>query len=400
MLVEGLSEAGDGMHVVSIEDPANPTVVSVVETTSHTWTCVTDVPTGNGCGWAYGRGTAQKAGTAQIIDLREPASPELLSEGWRQAIGDGGLYIHDLTEIRPGLVMTAGEKPALMDTTDAARPELLVRIDADDHEGFPIGRTFPSLGYHSVEWARGGADDFLVMGTEIAPSTAAPLDATGSDCEGENSVIETWDARAVRDAVTEYERLRDVDGVSRPAAATLVFGEDRDAVNFHLVDFFDASGQGNYREGKALTHVLYCAHWMEVDPSWENGGRLVVGYYNRGVRFVDVPAFDANDESEMEEIGWFLGADAYTGSAQWVTDTIVYVSDYARGLDIVEIDPQAEMTGYYTADSSLADRELTMARLDEFGIAPPVENDAPHGVLTITRTALAAAAVLRRRVTA
>ena len=190
------------------------------------------------------------------------------------------------------------------------------------------------------------------------------------------------------------------DGTAREAAATAVFGADRDEVNFRLVDAYDATGQGIFLDGQAPGHVLYCAHWMEVDPDWEDGGRLVVGYYNRGVRFVEVPPLDADGESAMSELGWFLGADAYTGSAQWVTDSVVYVSDYARGLDIIEI-TEAEATGTYTADSPIGDGAMTVAELEALGIAPaPTEDGAPTGTLTVVGLALAAAAVLRRRIAA
>lgn len=377
-----------GMHVVDLSDPTDISIVGSMSTTDHTWTCVTDVATGNGCAYAYGR-------DGHIVDIAsDPTSPTIVAN-WRELVDDGN-YTHDFTEVRPGLVMSAGSKPVLLDTTDPTAPIELVRVDENDHDGFFPARNFPSLGYHSVEWAQGGLDDFLVMGTEIAPSGATNLG--GSDCEGENSVIETWDARDVRTALAEYDALID-EGTSREAAATAVFGQDRDAVNFQLLDFYDATGRGIFLDGAAPAHALYCAHWMEVDPSWENGGRLVVGYYNRGVRFVDVPPLDADGNSEMTELGWFLGADAYTGSAQWVSDSVIYVSDYARGLDIIEI-TDVEATGTYTADSALADRALTMARIDQFGIAPPVEDSVPYGVLTMAGLALAAAAMLRRRVAA
>ncbi len=394
VLVDGRSDAGSGMHVISVADPANLEVLAVHGATDHTWVCVTDIgdpadpSDDNGCAYAYGR-------SDNIVDLTDPANPEQI-EGWKTQLGDGN-YTHDLTEIRPGLVMSAGAKPVLLDTTDPANPIELVRVDEDDHAGFVPLRQFPSLGYHSVEWARGGQDDFLVMGTEIAPSGTTNL--AGSDCEGENSVIETWDAREVREALGRYDALV-AEGTAREEAATAVFGADRDAVNFRLVDAYDATGEGIFLDGQAPGHVLYCAHWMEVDPSWEDGGRLVVGYYNRGVRFVEVPPLDAEGQSDMTELGWFLGADAYTGSAQWVTDSIVYVSDYARGLDIIEI-TGAEATGTYTADSPVGDGAMTVAELEALGIAPAPSGDgAPTRTLVVAGLALAAAAVLHRRRTA
>lgn len=378
--------ATGGLHIFDISDPSNIELVGTHPATDHTWVCVTDVTTGNGCAFAYGR-------SDNIIDIRDPANPVKV-EGWKTQIGDSN-YTHDLTEIRPGLVMSAGAKPVLLDTTDPANPIELVRVDENDHgSDFVPTRTFPSLGYHSVEWAQDGHDDFLIMGTEIAPSGTTNL--AGSDCEGENSVIESWDARPVVAALAEYDALV-ADGTSRTDAADAVFGSDRDAVNFELLDAYDATGRGLFTTGQAAGQVLYCAHWMEYNPSWEDGGRLVVGYYNRGVRFVDVAPFGGEEPGgTMTEHGWFVGADAYTGSAQWVTDQVVYVSDYARGLDIIEL-VDSEATGTYTADSALGQNAMTMAELEAAGIAPPAEDGAPYALLVAAGLALAAGAALHRR---
>lgn len=395
VLVDGVSADGEGLHVVSIADPTAPTVLSVVGQASHTWTCVTDVESGNGCGWAYGRGPSSTDPNGQIIDLSDPGNPVVHDTGWKGVIGDSN-YTHDLTEIRPGLVMSAGSKPVLMDTTDPANPIELVRVDQDDHMPVAQIRTFSSLGYHSVEWAQGGEDAFLIMGTEIAPSDA------GSDCDGQDSVIETWDTSDVRAALADYEQLV-TDGMTRPAAAGAVFGNDRDAVNFHILDQYKTFGQGTFLDGKAAGNVLYCAHWMEPERDFTDGGRLVVGYYNRGARFVEVAPVGARDEDgndisgQMTEIGWFVGADAYTGSAQWITDEVVYVMDYARGMDVIRITEQ-EATGTYQATGSVSDRAMTIAEMEQLGIAPPPTGEGvPYGALTAIGLALAAAAVLRRR---
>lgn len=393
VLVDGIAlDGSQGLHVVDITDPTTPTIAGSIGATDHTWTCVTDVATGNGCAYAYGR-------TDNIIDLTDPTTPTELGEGWKSQLGDTN-YTHDLTEIRPGLVMSAGAKPVLMDTTDPANPVELVRVDESDHA--PVGppmRTFSSLGYHSVEWAQAGQDDFLLMGTEIAPGNSN----AGSDCNGPDSVIETWDAREVREAIAAYDVLV-ADGTTREAAADQIFGTDRDAVNFRLLDQYMAAGQGIFLDGAAPAHALYCAHWMEPERDFADGGRVVAGYYNRGARFLDVAPFGTTDEGgndlggQMTEIGWFVGADAYTGSAQWITDEVVYVMDYARGMDVIRITDEAA-TGTYEGVGSVSDRAMTMAEMEAVGIAPPAEQSAPYGALTAVGLVLLAGAALRRRAT-
>lgn len=326
LLVDAATSPGSTssqLRVVDVSDPTNLRLLASLNVTDHTWTCVTGPPDSDGeqntCAYAYGR-------TGHIVDLTNPKAPKLLTETWRSAVGYGARsnspYTHDLTEIRPGLVMTAGASAILMDTKDPTAP---VRVAAIEQPG-----RFNSLGYHSAEWARGGSDHYLVLGTEIAPPAAPGLlsateNTAGSDCKGENSVIETWDARKVKKALEDFAKNDD------PA----VF----EGVQFERVDKFDASGRGIFLDGRAPASQLYCAHWMELHPDFHNGGLMAVSYYNRGTRFVEV-----DKDGVMNEIGWFTPAEGYSGSPQWVSDDIVYISDYRRGLEIVRLLPD-EATG-------------------------------------------------------
>ncbi len=300
------------LQVVDVSDPKTMKVLSSVKVTDHTWTCVTgidDTGAQNSCAYAYGR-------TGHIVDLTDPANATLLPNTWRKAVNLGDRsntphYTHDLTEIRPGLVMTAGADALLMDTTDPTQPVRLTIIQQ-------TGR-FSSLGYHSAEWANGGRDPHLVLGTEIAPS--GPTNTAGSDCEGPNSVIETWDASQVVAALDAYE-----------AGATVeeAFG----TAKFTKTDAFDAGSRGIFLTGAAPSHVLFCAHWMELHPEFDGQGLMTVSYYDRGTRFVNIAA-----DGKMTEIGWMVPAEGYSGSSQWISDNVVYIMDYRRGLEVVRLKP-------------------------------------------------------------
>jgi hypothetical protein len=370
LLVDGATTPAGvaALHVIDVSDPRNLAVLSTVPVTDHTWTCVSDraepvettksnngkaTGTGNGngrvpgatspaveintCAYAYGR-------TGHIVDLTDPTDAKLLPQTWRAAIGYGDRsnrpYTHDLTEIRPGLVMSAGVDAVLMDTADPTAPVRLAAVEGQDR--------FSSLGYHSVEWANGGRDPYVVLGTEIAPS--GPTNIAGSDCEGESSVIETWDAREIVTAVDAYQR-----------GATL---EDAFAgADFRRVDTYDAAGRGIFLEGQAPGHVLYCAHWMDLHPGFDAGGKMAVSYYDRGTRFVDVAA-----DGTMRELGWIVAAESYSGSARWITDTVVYVMDYRRGMEVVEL-TDAPATGVRERSPDLV--ALTSS------IVPPSLLDSP-----------------------
>jgi hypothetical protein len=305
------------LRVVDVSDPAKMKVLSSVPVTDHTWTCVSgtdDTGAENACAYAYGR-------SGHIVDLTDPANGTLLSVTWRKAVGYGNTgnrpYTHDLTEIRPGLVMTAGDSVILMDTADPAKPVRLAAIEQKDR--------FPALGYHSVEWANGGHDPYVVLGTEIAPPPGTGGFSVGSDCEGDNSVIETWDATEIVRALNAYEQSGNVE----------VFRE----AQFKKVDAFDAGGRGIFLTGNAPGNVLYCAHWMELHPDFDGAGLMTVSYYDRGTRFVQI-----GEDGTMTEVGWITAAEGYSGSSQWISDEVVYIMDYRRGMEVVRLKP-APATG-------------------------------------------------------
>ena len=357
------------LSVIDVSDPTDLSVLSTLPVTDHTWTCVTEGT--NGCAYAYGR-------TGHIIDLRDPANPVKLPHTWRTVVGYGTAtnspYAHDLTEIRPGLVMSAGSSNILMDTTDPAVPVELNRISGT--------HAFRGLGYHSVEWALedgNGLSDLFVAGTEISPNLGGvgvlSGASAGTDCQGEESVIETFDASAVVDAIERYD------------AGEATAAEVR-AAQFVLVDTFDVSGRGIYLDGNAPGNVLYCAHWMEFSPNSDSaGGQIAVSYYDRGTRFLSVDA-----DGTMSEDGWIVPLQGYSGSVQWVTDDILYIHDYTRGLEVVRLDGEA--TGTY--------RSATSAQLltSSFTPASPLHTDgvAPAAMLLLGFGLMVAETTRRRTV--
>jgi hypothetical protein len=290
------------LQVVDVSDPTAMEVIGTAPVVDHTWTCVSTAE--RGCAYAYGR-------TGYIVDLTDPTDPVVLDTSWREHVGLGeGFsnrpYTHDLTEFRTGRVMSAGAHNVLMDTTDPAVPRLLEDLEVDYH----------TFGYHSVEWADEGRDPILVAGTEIAPQ--GPTNLAGSDCQGEGSWISTYGAASVVEADRRYERSRNA--------------KHFDRAGFERLDTFHVEERGIFLDGDAPAHTLYYAHWMELAPSFDGGGRMVVAYYDWGTRFVDVAP-----DGTMAEIGWFTPAEGYAGSAQWITDDVVYSMDYRRGLEVLRL---------------------------------------------------------------
>jgi hypothetical protein len=348
LLVDG-SPRPDGataLQVVDVSDPAaGVEIIGTADVTDHTWTCVSAEVDGalNTCAYAYGR-------TGYIVDLTDPTDPQLLPGRWRQHVGYGGTsnspYAHDLTEVAPGLVVAAGAGLVFMDTTDPAAPVLVNLVDQP-------GR-WHTFGYHSIEWANDGRDPILVAGTEIPPDASGDA---GSDCEAgatKAAVIDTWDTTAFLaafDAWKAGEEGATIDAVR--------------AAEFTLLDSFDAGSQGIFLDGEATGNVLYCAHWMELHPDFDGSGKMTVGYYNRGTRFVEV-----GTDGLMTEIGWIVGADGYTGSSQWVGDDVVYIHDYTRGMEVVRLLDEPATGTYESKGSAVAPGSITLLAADAAGGVP------------------------------
>lgn len=313
-------DGGIALQVVDVSDPTSMQVLGSAAVTDHTWTCVSTPE--NGCAYAYGR-------TGHIVDLTDPTDPTPLETSWRERVGiTDGLandpYAHDLSEFRTGRVMSAGAHNVLMDTTDPAEPEPLLDHVVDFHQ----------FGYHGIEWPNEGRDDFLIAGTEIAPEGETNL--AGSDCQGEGSWITTYDTSSVRKADEVTERGGRATGLWEKAS-------------LEPVDQFHVEDRGIFLDGNAAAHTLYCAHWFDLAPSFDDGGAMATAYYDWGTRFVDI-----DDEGRMTETGWFLPVDGYTGAAKWITDEIVYVMDYRRGLDILRVSDE-EATGTVVAGAETTD---------------------------------------------
>ena len=84
---------------------------------------------------------------------------------------------------------------------------------------------------------------------------------------------------------------------------------------------------GTWIDGDPAVNALGCSgHWFT-----ENDGIVAASWYEHGVRFFDID----KTVGTITEVGWFQPVGGYTGAAYWITDEIVYVHDYARGMDIL-----------------------------------------------------------------
>ena len=248
------------LMVIDVSDKSAPKLLSSVEMpTQHTISCVLD------CTWIYGSEGA-------IVDLRDPKAPKVSSKLLPSPEN------HDVTEVRPGLVLTSSAPAMLLDaTTDPENPAVLASTEMP---GFT----------HANLWPHQATDDFALIGGE----------ATGPGCsEDASATFQTWDTRT--------------------------WQTDK---KFTLVDQF-AMSTGVPAEGRNL-ETTYCVHWFDPHPTYANGGLLSIAWYEHGVRFLQV-----GTDGKLSEIGWYVPFGGQSSDVDWISDDIVYVADYLRGLDVL-----------------------------------------------------------------
>jgi hypothetical protein len=276
------------LYVYDVRDAKEPKLLAEVpEAGTHTASCVLD------CRYLFGSyKVATEAGpnaTGQVVDLADPAQPKVLGD-WT----DNGVLpsrkVHDVTEIAPGLVLTASAPIQLMDVRrDPVKPEVLARSPE------------PEKRWHSVEWPRAGLDRFVLATFE---TNATPR------CEAGGGDLAVFDA-------------------SRAAQT----GELERRSTWLLSNTNDDQTSGN----PSVNAGLGCSpHWFAVRPSWRDGGVLALGAYDHGVKFLRVDPMGT-----VSEIGHFRAPGTNASAAYWITCDIVYVVDYTRGFDVLRFSDAA-----------------------------------------------------------
>ena len=257
------------LHVVDVEDKANPTIIATHNGGGdHTNSCVLN------CRWSYG-----SEGT--IIDLRNPRKPKVLNQEW----GDGmpATDGHDVTEVAPGIILTASQPMMLLDARkDPANPKLLA-----------VGVNSDFRFIHSVLWPRRMRDKFIIAGGETNNRVR---------CSANTGAFMTW-------STNNWRRTH----------------------SFHMIDEFRMKN-GTFTDGDPTVNAMGCSsHWIETHPTFDNGGLVAGAFFEHGTRFINV-----SGKGQIKQIGYFMPWAGSTGAVYWASKRIVYAVDYTRGIDILK----------------------------------------------------------------
>lgn len=259
------------LWIFDVEDKTNPVLLSRTPgIAEHTMSCVLS------CRYLYGS-------TGSIVDLADPRRPEIVGD-WSdgQPVSNG----HDVTEVAPGLILTSSQPILLLDAR--RRPEAPTAV--------VTGTTADGRFIHSTGWpALGSTPVFLATGeTNFNPR-----------CSETSGAFMTWDT-------TQWRKTR----------------------TFRLIDEYRVAN-GTEVDGSPPANVSGCSsHWFDDHPDFDGGGGLVgVGFYDHGVRFLEVTR-----TGSIEERGWFLGYGGNTNAVYWLTNEIVYAIDANRGIEILRFE--------------------------------------------------------------
>ncbi len=276
---------GDFLRVYDVEDKSNiQEIAALPGAGDHTTSCILK------CEYAYGS-------DGSITDLRDPANPKAIAldsepDNWHAKIGltGGG---HDVTEVKDGFILVSplDGPPLYVDVRDPANPKVVAR----GNDNLPRGER----GYlwHSGEWPRNGQDRWLLMQGE---------DNFNPRCNEKNGPFATYDTKGWQTSKT-----------------------------FKLVDTFKVKN-GRLDEGDPPANVLGCsAHWFEEQPGFNDGGNVVIAFYEHGTRILGV---DSNTgKISMKE--FFAPYGGSTSASYWVNEELIYAVDYTRGIDILRYAP-------------------------------------------------------------
>jgi hypothetical protein len=212
-----------------------------------------------------------------IVDLRDPANPKLAG-AWTDDVQPTPTSFHDVTEVSPGMLVTSTEPLLVLDArTDPVHPTV---VGTAKTPGF----------LHANLWPQQGEDRFVLAGGE----------AMGPGCDASASAtFMTLDASGFESSRT-----------------------------FSLISEFRMQS-GVALDGRAPAST-WCTHWFSPHPTFANGGLVAIAWYEQGTRFLRVDA-----AGKIEEIGYYLPTAGQASDVDWISDRVLYVADYLRGIDVV-----------------------------------------------------------------
>jgi hypothetical protein len=279
------------LYLIDVSDPSAPAIRSVLNATfdtgnGHIANCIAD------CTYLYTTGTSEGL---SIYDIRDLANPRFVKTV--RLPGDG--FTHDVNNDAHGVTWVTGEDGTFgFDTSDPLNPRLLLRSDesiTNTGGGLPGDDGSTPLDFLHHNSLRISDDVLAVTEEDYAKPT----------CEGQGS-LQTW---RITDA-------HNADGTQKLELLDLWTTELNELISL---------------SGRSPATVNCSAHWFD-----ESGGLLAQGWYDQGVRFLDV-----STPTDIRQVGFYATSGTFWGAYFAPTDPtrqIVYALDVTSGIDVLRID--------------------------------------------------------------
>jgi hypothetical protein len=302
------------LYLIDVSNPRLPLLRSTLPTNvpivgednsdnGHIANCI------NGCDYLYTTGSSEGLTVYDIRDLSAPRKAGVIAM-------PGGGFTHDVEVDSSGIAWVTGEDGTFgYDTTDPLAPELLYRSDpsivntggglpGDDGSG-PLDFLHHNMKRTSINVSDSGRVSRARragMGNVLAITEE---DYAKPTCEGQGS-LQTWRITGERNA----------DGTIKLELLDLWTTELNELANL---------------TGRSPATANCSAHWFDEDR-----GLLAQGWYDQGVRFMDV-----NNPRDIQQVGYYVTQGTFWAAYFAPTDPdrqTVYALDTASGIDVLHIE--------------------------------------------------------------
>jgi hypothetical protein len=225
----------------------------------------------------------------EVIDLKNPAAPKSLGK-WLSVASDSDFNVtHDTERDAKGLLWSVGGggAAAYQLTSNPLKPLLVASTSKDGANPSPYN---DFIMHNSI---RLGSVLYMTEEDYIDTDEEQP-----GSCNGQGK-FETWSTKNMK-----------------PGG---------------IVPLDTWQTELNSSDSKAPATVNCSSHWFEIAKDI-----AAIGWYEQGTRFIDV-----SNPKNIRQIGYYLPANGSTWAAYYVptdpTKTIVYTADAYRGVDVLQI---------------------------------------------------------------
>jgi hypothetical protein len=304
------------IYVIDVTDPRAPSLASATPVEVPGLNGVVGSPGSNnghianciaGCRYLWTTGSSDGL---TVFDMADPSHPQYV--GVFKVPGGG--FTHDVQVDDTGIAWVTGEDGTFgYDVTTITNPLVPTLVYRSDPAITNTGNSGPSTDPGS---ANDSPLDFLHHNSRrIGPDLLAVTeeDYLRPGCNGQGS-LQTW-------------RITDQHNPDGTIKLELL-----DLWTTDLNELIDGTGRSN---PYGLPTTINCsAHWFDV-----SGSLIAQGWYDQGVRFLDV-----SDPTAIKQVGYYVNQGEFWAAYFAPSDPthqVVYALDVAGGIDVLKIDRSA-----------------------------------------------------------